>query len=59
MRELPKKAVSVPEAAQMLSVSTRTMWRLVHRGEIRSVLVASRRLVPIVAIDEFLERGVA
>lgn len=48
-------SVSVDEACRLLGVGRSTMFGLLDSGEIRSVKVGVRRLVPRRAIDEFVE----
>jgi len=47
--------LDVASAAALLSVSRATAYRLVQRGELRSVLLGSRILVPRRALDELAE----
>ena len=49
------KVVTVEEAAQQLSISRSVMFGLIMSGEIRSLKIGRRRLVPVAAIDEFVE----
>lgn len=44
------------EAAAALSVSRRTAYELVKRGELKTVLIGRRRLVPTEALREFTSR---
>lgn len=53
---LPIKAVSVDQAAKMLGIGRTSTFVLVGSGSLRSLKIGSRRLVPISAIEEFLER---
>jgi excisionase family DNA binding protein len=48
-------AVSVEEAARLIGVGRSKMFALVRSGEVRSVRAGGRRLVPIRALEEFLE----
>ena len=48
------KAVSVEEAARLLSLSRTALYDLLDSGRLRSVNVGSRRLIPTVALDDFL-----
>jgi excisionase family DNA binding protein len=41
-----KHALSVEEAGRALGVSTATVWRLIRRGELASVRLRGRRLIP-------------
>ncbi len=51
---MTRLAVSVPEAAMMLGLSRSSMYAAVDRGEIRSVKVGSRILVPIRGLEELM-----
>jgi len=46
--------LSVQEAARRLSIGTTTVKRLIATGELRSVTVDRRRLVPVRAISDFV-----
>jgi excisionase family DNA binding protein len=51
------KAVGIDQAAALLGgVSRAHVYRLIARGELRTVKSGARRLVPIVAIEEYLAR---
>ncbi|MCK9355771.1 MAG: helix-turn-helix domain-containing protein [Dehalococcoidia bacterium] len=52
-----KLAVSVPEAARMLSISTGTAWESVWRGDIPSFKVGTRRLVPVSALKRWIDES--
>lgn len=45
-----------PEAAEQLSVSVRVLERLIAGGEIESVLIGRRRLVPASALEDYVDR---
>lgn len=49
-------ALSVEEAARLISVGRSTMFALIQSGAVRSVRVGARRLVPTLALEEFLEK---
>jgi len=51
----PPLAVTVPEAARLLSISPSMAWELVLRGHLRSVKIGSRRVVPRQAILDYLD----
>ncbi len=51
-----RKALSVEMAAQMLGISRSMGFKLIRRGELRSVKAGTRTLVPVAAIDEFIEQ---
>ncbi len=45
---------SVEEAASLLGISRTAVFRLIKEKELRSVKIQKRRLVPLVALDEFV-----
>ncbi len=47
--------VSVPEAAHRLGLGQTKVKKLIASGELRSVLVEGRRLVPVSAITAYVE----
>ncbi|HVO60497.1 MAG TPA: helix-turn-helix domain-containing protein [Terriglobales bacterium] len=47
-------AVSIPEAARRLGVSTRTVATLIARKELQSKRIGRRRLVTVDALQQFL-----
>ena len=47
-------AVSVREAARLLSVSERTVWTLAKRGILRSVRVGGRVVFPVSDLKSYL-----
>lgn len=49
------KLFSLPAAALQLSVSKRTLYRLIEAGKIASVTIGQRRLVAADEIDRFVE----
>ena len=51
-----KFAVSRFEAAEMLSISLRTLDSLLARGELRGKRVGRRILFPLAELDRFLKR---
>jgi len=52
----PPLAFDTNEAARQLGVSRSTLYCLLQSGELASVRIGRRRLVPAVALDEYLER---
>jgi excisionase family DNA binding protein len=50
--------VTIDEAAQALSVSRRTLYRLIEAGEIDAVRIGSSRRVPTAALQTFCTRAV-
>ena len=51
-----KLLLTVEEAAHALGVRRSTLYTLLEPGEIFSVKVGNRRLVPVKALDEYVER---
>ena len=49
-----RRTVSVKEAARLLGVSRTTAYECVHRGEIRTIRLGRRILIPLNVIDELL-----
>lgn len=45
-----------PDAAKALSVGKSTLWELIARGELESVKIGARRLVPVDAINDYVCR---
>jgi excisionase family DNA binding protein len=56
--ETPRQAVSVREAARLLSISQRTVDKYVALKVIRTVRVGRRVLVPMKSVNEVLARGI-
>jgi excisionase family DNA binding protein len=52
--DAPRLTLSVGEAADRFGVSRATLWTLVHRGEIRSILLGRRRLISVGALDQWI-----
>lgn len=52
-----RKALSVQMAAQMLGISRSMIHKLIRLGELRSVKAGTRTLVPVAAVDEFIEQN--
>jgi|TARA_B110000263_G_C14808682_1_gene285361 excisionase family DNA binding protein len=44
-------------AAQMLGISRSMIHKLIRLGELRSVKAGTRTLVPVAAVDEFIEKN--
>lgn len=51
-----KLLFNIPEAAEVLSLSRRSMYRLVDRNEIATVKIGASRRVPYAALVAFVER---
>ena len=56
--EIPRQAVSVREAARLLSLSPRTLHNYIASNAIRVVRVGRRVLVPMKSVNEVATRGV-
>ena len=46
----------IPEAADQIGISARVMERLIKGGQISSVLIGRRRLVPHDALEDYIGR---
>lgn len=53
---LERLLYSIPDAADQLSVSARVLERLVADGEVSTVKIGRRRLVPAEALEDYVER---
>lgn len=51
--------VSINEAAEMLGVSRRLTISLLDSGQLRSLKLGRRRMVPVAALHEFIENRLA
>lgn len=56
--EMPRQAVSIREAARLLSISRRTVDKYVALKVIRTVRVGRRVLVPMKSVTEVATRGI-
>lgn len=56
---MTKLAVSVDEAAEMLSVSRRTAYRLVAAGQLDTVPDLGVTRIPVESVRRFAEAGLA
>ena len=52
-----RKALSVEMAAEMLGIRRSMGFKLIRRGELRSIKAGTRTLVPVAAVDEFIEQN--
>ena len=50
---------SIAEAAACLSVGRTTVWALLERGELRSVKIGARRLIPRAELEAYVDRLMA
>jgi excisionase family DNA binding protein len=54
MSTLARQALSVPEAAEVLGISTRAAWHYAKTGQLPTVRLGGRVLVPVRLLDELL-----
>jgi excisionase family DNA binding protein len=52
-----RKALSVKETARAVGISRATVYRLVQQKRLATVKIGSRRLVPVSALDNLLEKA--
>jgi excisionase family DNA binding protein len=52
--KLVRETLTVPEAAKALGIGDTLAWRLLQTGELRTVKLGRRRLVPRTALDDLL-----
>ena len=52
----PRAAYSVKEAAQALGMSHQTIYTLIHSNDFPAVKIGGRTLVPVAALNEWLEQ---
>jgi excisionase family DNA binding protein len=50
-----KKLLNPAEAAEMIGISRTKVYELLAGGQIASVKIGARRLVPVEKIDEYIE----
>jgi excisionase family DNA binding protein len=55
----PARMVSVPRAARRLAIGRSKCWQAVSSGELGSVKIGRRRLVPVEAIDAYVAKLIA
>lgn len=51
-----KLLYAIPEAADQLSVSARVLERLIADGEVETIKIGRRRLVPAEALEDYVSR---
>ena len=52
-----RKALSVEMVAEQLGISRSMVFKLIRLGKLRSVKAGTRTLVPVAAVDEFIEQN--
>ena len=53
----PERLLSIPEAAEALGIGRTAVYDLIGRGELRTLKVGRRRLVPASALAELAARS--
>lgn len=56
--EMPVQAVSIREAARLLSISTRTVYNYVGVKAIRTIRIGRRVLIPMKSVNEVASGGI-
>jgi excisionase family DNA binding protein len=56
---LERRALSVGETGRAIGLSRATIYRLIEQKQLVTLKVGSRRLIPVAAIDAFLEKAAA
>jgi len=56
-KEVTPLVVSVPEAAVMLGTCAKTIWRMIGRRELASVMVGSSRKIKVKDIERYLDKN--
>ncbi len=51
--------LTVPEAAKRLGVGRNTLYAAIQRGEVPSIRIGRRTLVPVAALERFLSGDAA
>lgn len=54
LQKMKPLAVSVPEAARMVSLSRSTMFEMVRKGTVRSRMIGGRRVVLMRSLEELV-----
>jgi excisionase family DNA binding protein len=54
--ESRRRLLTVIEARKRLAIGNVTLYKLINSGDLRSVKIGARRLVPEDAIDEYIGR---
>jgi excisionase family DNA binding protein len=51
---MPRVALSIQEFGDALGISRPSVYKLIERGEVRTVMVGGRRLIPATELDRIL-----
>jgi excisionase family DNA binding protein len=57
MKNLERRTLSIPEAAKALGISRNNAYEAARRGEIPTIKIGKRLLVPLAALERMLERA--
>lgn len=52
--DVPRRAYSVGEAAQSLGICRRTVYELMERGQLSTITLGRRRLVPVSELERLV-----
>jgi excisionase family DNA binding protein len=55
-KDVPRLLVNLDDAAAMLSISARSVQRLVESGQLKGVRLGGRRLFPVNELESFVAR---
>ena len=56
MADVPARLYGVNQAAQYLGIKRSLTYELLASGELESVRIASRRLIPVEVLDQYIAR---
>lgn len=56
---IPPVVYSVDEAARAMRLSRELLYELIRSQQLRSIKVGRRRLIPVSAVNEFVDGGAA
>lgn len=56
--KLEKKTLTIAEAAQVIGISRSLAFRLASEGKLPTIKLATKRVIPIAALDRWLEEQV-
>lgn len=56
---IPQVVYSVDEAARAIRLSRELLYELIRSHQLRSIKVGRRRLIPVSAVNEFVDGGAA
>ncbi|WP_280507801.1 helix-turn-helix domain-containing protein [Nocardia flavorosea] len=56
---MPAKLLDIETAAEELGISRSLVYKLMNSGQLRSIKVGVRRMIPATAVDEFIAERLA